>query len=100
MDWKPPRFGEKRENEVSCFTVSIANLPMNDKTVEFMKWVQTFDGFVGIYPHYPYGTLILFKTENDAKGGRNLLRAKGYGTGKNIGEVFVEKQYVERKKEQ
>lgn len=96
FEWKPPRIGEKKENEVVCYAFAIPNLLINEETKKFIKWVNGLDGFLGIYPHYPHGNLLIFKTENDAKGGRNLIRARGIEVGKNIGEVFIEKQYVER----
>jgi len=93
------RFGEKRENEVTCYTVAIPNLPIfpNKEVKKFLNWIQTLDGFVGLRPEYPYGTILIFKTENDAKGARNLIRAyKGYNgeVGKNICEIYIPKEYV------
>lgn len=96
--WNPPEIGEKKENEVEVYTVSIGNLTLNPlltrKQKEILKEIQEMNGFVGIYPCYPKGTLCLFKTENDAKGARNLIRAKGIETGKNIGTCYVDKSYV------
>ena len=97
--WRPAQFGEKKENEVTCYTVAIPNLPMipNRKVKKFIKWIGELDGFVGIRPEYPRGTLLLFKTENDAKRARNQIRAyPNYeGTvGNNICEVYIPKEYV------
>lgn len=97
--WNPPRFGEKQENEVSCYTVAIPNLPLfPDKNVKkFVKWINGLDGFVGFRPEYPRGTLLIFKTENDAKRARNQIRVyPGYQSvvGDNICEVYIPKEYV------
>lgn len=97
--WNPMRFGEKQDNEVTCYTVAIPNLPLfpDKKVKEFVKWIHTLDGFVGLRPEYPKGTLLIFKTENDAKRARNQIRVypeyQG-GVGNNICEVFVPKEYV------
>ena len=97
--WNLPRYGEKQENEVSCWTVAIPNLPMfpNKKVRKFIEWVHELDGFVGLRPEYPRGTLLLFKTENEAKRARNQIRIyPGYnsGVGDNICEVYIPKEYV------
>lgn len=89
----------KRDNEVSCWTVAIPNLPMipNRKIRKFVKWINKLDGFVGMSPHYPFGILLLFRSENDAKRARNQIRAyPGYECpiGENICEVYVPKEYV------
>lgn len=79
--------------EQECYTVAIPNMPIfaNKKVREFIKWIPTLEGFVGVHPHYPDGTLILFKTENNAKAARNLIQAKGVTVGKNICKVYVPK---------
>ena len=97
-EWKPPEFGEKKENEVVAYAFAIGNLSMNPfkqkRQMEVLKYIQSMEGFCGIYPHYPHGTLCIFKTKNDAKGARNLVKAKGCPVGNNIGEIYIDKQYV------
>lgn len=99
-EWRPPRIGEKRENEVSVYTVAIGNFKpfaigkqkrVQEQVIDFLK---SLEGFIGVYPYYPKGTLCLFKTENDAKRAKNSIRAKGIQTGNNIGEVYVDKKYL------
>jgi len=97
--WRPATIGEKPEGWEVCYTVAIPNLPLvpSKKVMEFVKWMHDLEGFVGIRPEYPHGTLIVFKTENDAKRARNLIRTypEYDGTvGNNIGEVFVPGEYV------
>lgn len=94
--WQPPRFGDKKDNEVTCYTVAIPNLPMDKSSIALLKWCESLEGFVGVYPFDPKGIILIFKTENDAKGGRNLIRAKGIPVGKNIVEIYIDKKYVER----
>ena len=100
IDWQPPKFGEKQPNEVECYTVGIGNFSPNPflqkKQKEVLDFIQKLDGFCGVYPYYPKGTLCIFKTENNAKIAQNKMDAKGIQTGKIIGKIFVDKQYVER----
>ena len=98
-EWQPPRLGPKQDDEVVCYAFAIPNLPLfpDKNVVEFLKWCQTLDGFQGLYPNYPDGTLLIFDTENNAKGGRNLIRAYPgvqFPCGENIGEVFINKKYL------
>ena len=62
--------GPKKENEVSCWTVAIGNLPWPFGTRKvrraekaLLEYFKTLDGFVGITPCYPRGTLLLFRSE-------------------------------------
>lgn len=93
---------EPRENEVALWTVAVGNLPMfpwfNKGAREAIKLIKEQEGFVAVYPQYPHGTLLLFDTENNAKGARNVLRFRGVDVGKNICKVFVDKKYLEKKK--
>lgn len=92
--------GEKRDDEVSLWSVAVGNLPIPfiipKKTKLALKFIQEQEGFVAFYPMYPHGTLCLFKTKNDAKGARNMMRFKGIQVGDNICEVYVKKEYVDR----
>lgn len=97
--WNPARFGAKQENEVVCYTVAIPNLPIfpDRKVKKFLDYIQKMEGFVGIRPEYPHGTLLIFKTENNAKIARNKIRNyEGYNgdIGHNICEVYIDKNYV------
>lgn len=97
--WKPPTFGPKKEDEVVCYAFAIPNLPMfmNKEIKKFINYIEKLEGFQGLYPHYPHGTLLIFDTENNAKGGRNLIRAYpgvNFPVGDNIGEVFIKKKYL------
>ena len=100
--WKPMRFGDKKENEVSAWTVAIGNLAVPwentkkevDDSLTVINYIATLDGYIGLYPLWPKGTLLLFKSENHAKRARNLIEAKGVQVGSNITEVFVDKRFV------
>ena len=102
-EWQPPKFGPKTDDEVVCFAFAMPNLPSvpNRKILDFLKYAQSLDGFLGIYPDYPRGTLLIFDTENNAKGGRNLLRTYPglqFEFGKNIAEIYVNKKYLKGEK--
>lgn len=100
--WNPARFGPKQDNEVPVYTVAIANLPTipTREIKEFVNWLTTLDGFIGLRPEYPHGTLLLFETENQAKIARNRISTYkgGVQTGNNICEVFIDAVYVDQAK--
>ena len=85
-------------NEVKTYSVAVGNFnPLFRKSRRAMKFITTLDGLVGVHPCYPHGQLILFKTETDAKIGRNRMNDKGIQTGTNICEVFIDEKYLEDK---
>ena len=90
-----------KENEVELWTVTVGNLPILPKFLqpkgvrEAVALIKEQEGFVAIYPQYPWGTLLLFDTENNAKGARNILRFRGIQCGDNICKVYADKRYLE-----
>lgn len=91
--------------EVKAYTVAVPNLAgtlpgtMKPKelrdTKKLLNYCKKLDGFLGIHPMPPRGTLLIFKTENDAKRGRNLLANDlKVQTGHNICEIFIPEQYA------
>ena len=68
------------------WSVATGNVnPIMKRSREAVKYIQTLDGFVAVHPTPDgRGTLWLFDSENNAKGARNLLRAKGVKCGSNI----------------
>ena len=96
--WKPPQYGEPTEDQVKVWTVAVGNLPVffvPRRVKKAIKFIQEQDGFIAFYPMYPNGTLCLFKTENDAKGARNMMRFTGIEVGDNICEVWINKECVD-----
>lgn len=91
-------YREPTENDVTVWSVSVGNLPFPlfaSKSVRLaVKLIKEQEGFLFFYPCYPHGTLCLFRTENDAKGARNVMRFKGIQCGDNICKLFVDKKYV------
>lgn len=90
-----------RENEVEVWGVCVGNLPLMmigrkaKASKEAILYIASLEGFIGVHPHYPYGTVCLFDTQNHAKTAKNLMKAKGIETGKEIGKFYVDKRYVE-----
>lgn len=80
---------------MKAYTVAVGNIdPANKNSRKAVKYIATLPGLVGVHPHYPDGTLILFDTENAAKVARNLMNAKGIQTGRNICAVEIDDQYA------
>ena len=87
-----------KDNEVKLWTVAVGNAPgplaltsTRARAKKAIKIIKQQEGLVGVHPEPPYGTLLLFKTENEAKKARNVLLAATIECGKNIGNVFVKK---------
>lgn len=93
--WNPAKIGPKGENEVSAWAFGIPNLPMfpNKEIMKFMKEINETEGFLGFRPEYPRGTLLVCRTENDAKRIRNKVRGYGVQTD-GIAECFIPKEYA------
>lgn len=94
------RQGKKQPWETEAWTVAIANLnPLargKEKKIqeEIMNRIKKLDGFIGIHPIPPRGTLLIFKTENDAKRGRNEIRTFLSPVGDNICKIYIDKRFV------
>lgn len=92
--------GEKQPWETEAYTVAIANLnPLargKEKKIqeEIMNRIKKLDGFIGIHPVPPRGTLLIFKTENDAKRGRNEIRTFLAPVGDNICKIYIDKKFI------
>lgn len=75
---------------MKAWSVAVGNInPLKKDSRKAVEYISKLKGFVGLFPHYPQGTLCFFKTENDAKRGRNLMGAKGIQTGHNICEFEI-----------
>lgn len=86
-----------KENEVRCWAFGVGNpSPWLKASRDAVKYISTLEGLLGIHPSPPKGTLLIFDTENNAKIAMNLCKSKGIRTGGKVGEVFVEKQYLEK----
>lgn len=75
-----------------AYTVAVGKIPLikTRKTREALKLIKEQEGFLGLYPYPSRGTLLLFDTENNAKGARNVLRFHGVEVGDNIVKVIID----------
>ncbi len=84
-------------SEVKCWAFGVGNVTMNPLFQKAQKkafdLIKAQEGFLGVHPMYPHGTLLIFDTENNAKGARNVLRSKDIKCG-GIGEVYVDDRYL------
>lgn len=83
----------KKPNEVDTYTVAIANLNpyLFKDSMKAVEIIKTLDGLFGITAAWPYGTLVHFKSLNDAKRAKNILEQKGIHTGDNISHYYTDK---------
>lgn len=83
-------------NEVKCYTVAIPNFPLilKKEHKKLIENISKYEGFVGVHPCYPRGTILIFKTKNDAKRARNRLKGIINIVGNNVGEVYIDERYV------
>ena len=96
---------DRKENEISCWTVAVGNFkgPFGSRKQQKMEkqildLLKKQDGFVGIHPVPPNGTLLLFDSEYNAISARNGLRYHGVQCGTNICEVYVDTSCFLQKK--
>lgn len=87
-------------NKVKLYTVVIGELrpylsrKKRRAQMQALELISSQHGFVGIHRVFGRGTLLLYRTENDAKIARNELISRGCPCGDNICQAFVDKQYV------
>ena len=94
-------FREKTENEVSVWSVAVGKIPRFLKPkgcVEALRFIVKQEGFIGFSPVKGYGTICLFKSENEAKIARNKMLSEGIECGDNICEVYIDKGYLDGSK--
>ena len=98
---------KKREDETIVFSVGcgrVIPLKTDRKKIrkgmeEAIKYIKKLNGFVGVHPVDLWHNLLLFDSENNAKGGRNLLMAQGVQCSTYIVPLLVETKYLQRSDE-
>jgi hypothetical protein len=82
--------------KVKCYTFAIPNLPMflKKEHKKLINDISKYEGFIGVHPCYPKGTLLVFKTKNNAKIARNRLKGIINAVGNNICEIYIDEEYV------
>lgn len=90
-------------SDIPAWTVAVGNISLRPKywksNREFFRTLrEECEGYLGIHPMEPHGTLLLFESLNDAKIARNILTAKGIQCGRNICEVCISEEYKKERK--
>lgn len=66
------------------YSIAVGHInPFMRASREAAKLIVTLPGLYGVHPS-ERGTLILFRSLNDAKGGRNILESRDAKVGRNI----------------
>lgn len=76
-----------------AYTVAIGNFsfPLTKDQKKVVEMIKEMNGLLFVHPTQDQrGTLLFFKTLNDAKEARNILISEGVETGYNIVEVDYE----------
>lgn len=88
-------------SEMEVWTVAVGNIPplpdflMPKVVKKALEVIKEQEGLIGVTPMPPRGTLLLFDTENNAKGARNVLRFNGIKCGDNICKGYVDENYLD-----
>lgn len=75
-----------------AWTVAVGNVPFfkNKRVKKALEIISKQEGLIGVHPVPPRGNLLLFDTENNAKGARNMLTFYGIECGDNICKVMYD----------
>lgn len=93
---------KQKPNETIVFTVGcgrIIPLRTDRKNTrkameEAINYIKKLEGFIGVHPVDLWHNLLLFDSENNAKGARNLLRAKDVQCANYIVPILIETKYL------
>ena len=66
---------------------------------EAVQFITGLEGLVAVHLHYPNGILLLFDSENNTKGARNLMEAQGIQCGRNICRGWINGDTLEMLKQ-
>ena len=87
-------------NKKYVWTVAVGNInPIKKTSREAVKFIKGLEGLVAVHPVYPKGTLLLFDSENNAKGARSLMEAQGIQCGRNICHGWINGNTLEMLKQ-
>lgn len=93
----------KKDNEIIAFTVGCGRIApkigMMKKQKQAAKFIASLKGFIGVHPVDLWHTLVIFDTLNNAKGGKNMMTAKGIQCGTYICPILVEKSSIHTKED-
>lgn len=65
-------------------------------SIKLINYLKDLDGFLGIHPMPPRGTMVIFRTKNDAIRAKNLLiyDLEINEIGNNIVECYIPEEYA------
>lgn len=92
--------GPKRKDDVSLYTVSIGEVDpfalgeKKRRQDEVLDFIKTLNGFVGVHPVFGRGTILLFRTEEQANFARDSLKERGCPVGKYVTECYDPKDSI------
>lgn len=96
--WNEPKFDSNISTDPNWKKaygfVFLPKNPFGKRVIAMAKEAQEMEGFIGIRPELPYGILLVYDTENNAKAARNILTSehKWCSWGRNIGELYLPKE--------
>jgi len=74
---------------IKCYAITIPNLPdpilMQEEAQNVARFLKTLIGFIGFFPHFPEGTILLFETIDDAR----MARARFTEMGNPCGDYII-----------
>ena len=88
---------KRTDDEVIAYAVGAGRimpmLGMTKAIKQGMDYIQGLKGFLGFNPVDLWHTMVIFDTLNNAKGGKNLMNAKGIPTGKYVVPILIPKEF-------
>ena len=65
-------------------------------TYKLLDYVKKLDGFMGVHPCPPHGTVLIFKTKQEAIRAQNLLKfdLEINEIGKHVVEIYIPEEYA------
>lgn len=83
--------------ERKCYAIGTGRIdPWRKASREAVKYIKSLEGFQGVHILPDLKNLWIFDTENNAKRAKNNMESKGIQCGKNIGEIYVDENYLNR----
>lgn len=86
------------DSMVEVWAVGIGILPVirTRKVRTLLRFISSLDGFLGISPVPHRGTLLVFKSKNDATCAKKTLEKNGVHTGNELATVYIKEEYLKR----
>lgn len=83
---------------IKCYAITIPNLPdpilMQEEAQKVANFLSTLRGLLGLFPHYPEGTVLFFDSMDNAR----MARARFTEQGNPCGDYIVNAELTDDKK--